>query len=140
MIFALIIVTMMVLMFGAVAPVLMRETQQGSNYTEAALIAQAKMNQLRTTSFDNLGSSAALISSGIIDAVNSNGSYDFSTNSTDNLAAYFPNGTTGTITCTADTTTGSMSSGVYNVTVTISWPISGSSPGSFTLENKIINY
>ncbi len=123
---------MIAILFGSVVPTALKETQQGGNYSEAALVAQHKMDQLRTTT--------ALISEGIIDSLNSDGSYDFSTNSQDNLASYFPSGTTGTIVCSADTATGTMSSGVYDVTITISWPQSGAPSGSFSLKDKIINY
>lgn len=131
---------MMTLMFGAVVPVALREAQQGSNYSEAAIITQHKMDQLRATSFGNLGNSTLLISSGLINAVNPDGSYDFSTNAADNLGAFFPPGTTGTIVLAADSSTGTMSSGVYDATITLAWPTSAAHAGSYTLKNKIINY
>ena len=137
---AMTVFMMMTLMFAAVVPIALKETQQSGNYNEAALLAQHKMDQLRTVNFDDLANSTKLTSDGIIDSVNTNGSYDFSSTSSDNLAAYFPTGTTGTITVATDTTAGTMSGGVYNVTITIAWPSSATSAGSFTIEDKIINY
>ena len=131
---------MMVLVFAAAVPLALRGTQQGSNYTEAALIAQHKMDQLRSANFSTLGSPSALISAGIINGVNGDGTYDFSANGADNLASFFPAGTTGKIALAPDTSTGTMQGGVYDVTITLAWPTSGAHAGSFTLKNKIINY
>lgn len=131
---------MMALLFGAVVPITLRQTQQSANYSEAALVAQHKMEELRAVNFTTLGSSTALIASGLIDAQNPDGSYDFSTTTSDNLASFFPSGTTGNIVIASDTSTGSMQSSVYDVTITLSWPSSATHAGSFTLKNKIINY
>jgi len=143
---AMTVFMMMALLYGAAVPVALRGTQQGENYTQAALIAQHKIDQLRSLNFATLGSGSLLYSDNIIDSAttNSDGSYSFT--NTDHLVTagtvqgYFPAGTTGTVLIQTDTSTMTMQSGVYDVTVTITWPKSTSHSGSYTLKNKIINY
>ena len=71
---ALVVFTMMTLMFAAVFPMAVRGAQYSSNYAQAAMLAQHKMDQLRSAGFDKLftdGNGTALIklqSLGIVDA------------------------------------------------------------------------
>ena len=51
---ALTIFTLMILMFGAVYPMMSRGAQYSGNYSQGAMIAQHKMDQLRSAGFSRL--------------------------------------------------------------------------------------
>lgn len=51
---ALIVFAMMTILFAAVFPMTMRGAQYGGNYTQAAMIAQHKMDEIRSAGFGSL--------------------------------------------------------------------------------------
>jgi len=145
---SLIIFTMMTLMFGAVLPIAVRGANHGNNYSQAAALAQRKIDQLRAAGYSRLfddggrnGNSAftKLFAQKVVDGQNGasgagGGSYDFTTQ--DNLTGaggFFPAGSTGTITVVPD----AQAAGVAQVTVTITW--TGTVPGSYTVSALIIS-
>lgn len=67
---ALIVFTMMALMFGAVFPTTVRGAKFSSNYAQASLLAQHKLDQMRSETYNGLGpgSSAQLQTDHVIDA------------------------------------------------------------------------
>ncbi len=144
---SLIIFTLMVLMFGAVLPIAVRGASHGNNYSQAAALAQRKVDQLRAAGygrlFDGGGGTAKdqLSAQNIVDGQNgtsdaNGGSYDFTT--VDHLTGaggFFPPGSTGTITISPYA--GTASGQVAQVTVTITW--TGSVPGSYTVSALIIS-
>ena len=132
----------MTVMFAAVFPMAVRGAQYGGNYAQGTMLAQHKMEQLRTTGYgrlvtDQLPRASADKLSGLnsLTARTRDGSYDFT--SSDNLTStattqgYFPPGSTGTITVTPYVTAGGVPSGTLAyVTVTIAWTGGGVSNGS----------
>ena len=144
---SLTIFTMMTLMFGAVLPAAVRGAKHGNNYSQAAAIAQRKVDQLRVAGYSRLfdGTSATALSQlsaqNVVDAQNgpssaSGGSYDFTTvDHLTGIGGFFPAGSTGTITVAPYTnqTAGS----VAQVTITIAW--TGTVPGSYTVSALIIS-
>ncbi len=140
---ALIIFTLMTLMFGAVLPVAVRGAKHSGNYNQAAALAQRKIDQLRMAGYSRLfdGSGGTALSKlsalNVVDAQNSPGVYDFTT--VDNLTGangYFPPGSTGTITV-ADGYNGVPAGNAAQVTVTITW--AGTVPGSYSVPAIIIS-
>lgn len=145
---AMIVFLMMTLIFAAVFPIAARSAQQSANYSQAALVAQHKIDQLRAAHYSGIHSSGDvsgnLVSLGIIDQTyghNAAGPYTFAT--VDNLTTisvihgYFPTGTTATITV-ADASTTNTGAGIPAgkmdyVTVTIIWPSVGKTTGTYTL-------
>ena len=99
--FAMMIFTVMLLIFGAVFPFALRTAEFSNNYSQAALLAQHKIDELQTAGFARLDATD-LTSLGIIDASPNTSPYSFTT--VDNLVGgganhgYFPVGSTGTIT------------------------------------------
>ncbi len=153
---SLIIFTLMTLMFGAVLPIALRGASHGNNYTQAAALAQRKVDQLRVAGYGRLfdgtaaGSPTAytqLSNQNVVDAQIGNsgpggGSYDFT--AVDHLTGaggFFPPGSTGTIAVAPYTPPASatpMLPGlVAQVTVTITW--TGNVPGSYTVSALIIS-
>jgi len=141
---SLIVFGMMTILFGAVFPMAVRGAQYSNNYAQAAMVADHKMDQLRSGGYGllfNPSGNTGLISQNVIDAVNAGGSYDFTT--ADNLVAngtsqgYFPNGSTGTITVTDDTANGVPSGSVALVTITVAWNGGGVPAGSYSLSSLI---
>ena len=145
---SLIIFTMMTLMFGAVLPIAVRGAKHGNNYSQAAALAQRKVDQLRAVGygrlFDNSAGTAKnqLLAQNIINDQNgtsdpiNGGSYDFT--AIDHLTGnggFFPPGSTGTIAISpyAGTPAGQMA----QVKVTITW--TGNVPGSYTVSALIIS-
>ena len=144
---SLIIFTMMTLMFGAVLPMAVRGASHGNNYSQAAALAQRKVDQLRSAGYSRLFDNSAgtaytqLSNQNIVDAQNgqsgaSGGSYDFT--ALDHLTGnggFFPPGSTGTITVAPYT---AQTAGfVALVTVTITW--TGTVPGSYTVSTLIVS-
>ena len=144
---SLIIFTLMTLLFGAVLPIAVRGAKHGTDYSQAAALAQRKIDQLRVAGYSRLfdGSSGTALSNlsaeNVVDAQNgssgaSGGAYDFTT--VDHLTGaggFFPPGSTGTITVAPYTaqTAGS----VAQVTVTVTW--TGNVPGSYTVSALIVS-
>lgn len=107
---ALIVFAMMTVLFAAVFPMTVRGARYGGNYTQAAMIAQHKMDQIRSAGFTSLDQSH-LSNLSIIDspqpagyplAINGGTTYSFT--SAENLVSsgatqgYFAPGSQGTIT------------------------------------------
>ena len=148
LVLSLIIFTMMTLMFGAVLPVAVHGAQHGDNYSQAAAIAQRKIDQLRAAGFNRLfdgggGSALAQLSAqnvvdGQIGPTNpAGGTYDFTT--IDHLTGaggFFPAGSTGTITIN-NSYNGVPAGNVAQITVTINW--TGTVPGNYTVSALIIS-
>ncbi len=144
---SLIIFTMMTLMFGAVLPIAVRGANHGNNYSQAAALAQRKVDQLRAAGYGRLFDGSAgtakdqLSAQKIVDGQNgpsdaSGGSYDFTAQ--DHLTGnggFFPPGSTGTI--TVSPYAGTSAGQVAQVTVTITW--TGNVPGSYTVSALIIS-
>ena len=83
---SLVILAMMTMMFGAVFPITMRAATQGNSYSQAALLAQRKVDQLRQAQYgslvDNVNGTALTKMNrlGIVDpARNADGTYSFTT-------------------------------------------------------------
>lgn len=140
---ALIIFTLMTLMFGAVLPVAVRGAKHSGSYNQAAALAQRKIDQLRVAGYSRLfdGSSGTAVSQlsaqMVVDAQNSPGVFDFTT--VDKLTGangYFPPGSTGTITV-ADGYNSVPPGNAAQVTVTITW--TGAVPGSYSVSAIIIS-
>lgn len=144
---SLIIFTLMTLLFGAVLPIAVRGAKHGGNYSQAAALAQRKIDQLRVAGYSRLfdGSAGTALSQlsaqNVVNGQNGNssasgGSYDFTT--VDHLTGaggFFPPGSTGTIAVAPYTsqTAGS----VAQVTVTVTW--TGSVRGSYTVSALIVS-
>ena len=147
---AMVVFTMMTMMFAAVFPMAVRGAQFSGNYTQGTMLAQHKMDQLRTTGYNRLIDSTQLAAMGIIDSpqpagypIVSNGATTYSFTSVDALTnngatqGYFPPGSMGTVTV-SDYATGAPPSGTSGVpaatlayvTVTLSWTGGGISSGS----------
>ncbi len=147
---AMIILAMMTLMFAAVFPMAVRGAQYSSNYAQAATLAQHKMDQLRSAGFSRLFTPTgdnSLTSLNIIDAVNADGSYDFTTADAlinDGVThGYFPPGSVGTVTIVdyADTPTGAAAGAPHKtlayVTVTLVWTNTGVANSSYSASTII---
>ncbi len=147
---ALVVLTMMTLMFAAVFPMAVRGAQFSGNYTQGAMLAQHKMDQLRTAGYNRLVAPAQLAAMGIIDnpqpagyPVAAGGATTYAFTGVDNLTnsgatqGYFAPGSMGTVTI-SDYAAGTPPSGTNGVpaatlayvTVTISWVGGGISSGS----------
>lgn len=149
---AMVILTMMTLMFGAVFPMTIRAAQHANNYSQAALLAQRKIDQMRALGYNGLfddPSQTALTKMArqkVATARNSDGTYDFTAvDSLQGGGGFFPGDTGGTITITdysADATAQDPNTGlpgagqVAVVTVTLKW--GGTVPGSYTVSALIV--
>ena len=140
---ALVIFTMMTLLFGAVLPVAVRGAKHSGNYNQAAALAQRKIDQLRIAGYSRLldgsdGTAASkLTSQNVVDGQTAGGVYDFTT--VDHLTGtggYFPPDSTGTITI-ADGYNGVPAGNAAQVTVTITW--GGTVPGSYSVSAIIVS-
>ena len=150
---ALIIFGMMTLVFAAVFPMTIRGAQYSSNYSQAAMIAQHKMDQLRSAGFTGLDQTH-LKNLSVIDTTQASGyprsvtggkTYSFTT--ADNLVSsgttqgYFPVGSQGLVTV-ADYAALHSGSGVPSgtlmyVTVRVQWSGGGVSNGSYSTSAMI---
>ena len=152
---ALVIFTMMSVLFAAVFPMATRGAQYGGNYTQAAMIAQHKMDQLRSAGFARLDLSD-LTNLAVVDtpqpagypaAAPSGMTYSFTT--VDGLASsggtqgYFPPGSQGTITicdyALLHPSSGIAANTLDYVTVTLTWTGGGLANGSYTTSAVIAN-
>lgn len=151
---ALIVFLMMTLMFAAVFPIAVRAAQFSNNYSQAAQIAQRKIDQLRGAGYDKLNY-ADLRTLGIVDAqANPPTAYPLVLpfTSVETLVrtgagnGFFAAGSTGTITIddyhndSADgaSATNTAAGNMMFVTVNISWQDGGLSPGSYTTSALLI--
>ena len=141
---AMIIFAMMTLMFAAVFPMAVRGAQYSSNYAQAATLAQHKLDQLRSAGYSRLFTPTgdnSLASLNIINTVNTDGSYDFTT--VDSLVnngsskGYFPPGSTGTITVSDYTTNGAPSGTLAYITVKFVWTNTGTANSSYSASTII---
>ena len=134
---AMTVFLMMVLMFAAAFPLTVRAAQFSSNYAQATQLAQHKIDQLRAAGYGSLNG-AALVGTGIIDSAatvanpagSPTGSKSYSFTAADNLTAYFPAGSTGTVTISPDANSGS--STVLDVTVLLTWTAGNVSSGNYS--------
>lgn len=149
---ALIVFLMMTLVFAAVFPMALSAAKTSDNYSQAAQIAQHKIDQMRAAGFGSL-SYAGLTGASIIDSIPPTGPtaiYHFE--GVDNLVSnganngYFPPGSTGTITIqdyNAYATAKGVSSGlppagaVDYVTVTLTWTGGGVHGGTYSASAMI---
>ena len=153
---ALIILTMMGVMFGAVFPMATRGAQYGSNYAQATQIAQHKMDQLRSAQYTRVVSQTSLAGLAIIDnpqpsgyPMNVNGGAAYSFTTVDGLVSsgaaqgYFAPGSTGIITvcdyAALHPSSGIAAGKMAYVTVTLSWTGGGVSDGSYSTSAIIAN-
>lgn len=142
---ALVVLAMMTMMFAAVFPIAVRGAQYSSDYAQASLLAQHKMEQFRSAGYAKTVSPATLQSLQIIDGTTANADGSYSFTSVDNLDStgtthgYFPSGGTGTVTITDyNAILNSVPSGTMAyVTVKIKWSGSGASNGNYTLSTII---
>ena len=140
---ALVVFAMMTMMFAAVFPMAVRGAQYSSNYAQATLVAQHKMDQIRSMGYKTTTLPSDLVNLNIIDSTtqNADGSYNFT--NADNLVSsgavhgYFPAGSQGTVAIT-QYTGGSVPSGtIALVKVNVTWVGGGVSSGSYTLSTMI---
>ena len=120
---SLVVFGMMTMMFAAVFPMAVRGAQHGNTYSQAAAIAQRKIDQLRSAGYSRLDSTD-LTALGVVNGQNANGTYDFTTQ--DNLT-----GTGGFFTAPAAGGVGTVAVSDYASDVTTQDPnAAGSLPGT----------
>ncbi len=152
---ALIVFAMMTILFAAVFPMTVRGAQYSGNYTQAALIAQHKIDQLRSAGFRSLDQ-GHLSNLSVIDSpqpagypIVVSGGMTYSFTSAENLVSdgvtqgYFAPGSQGTITV-ADYTALHPGSGVPAgslalVTVSVAWVGSATHSGSYQTSALLAN-
>ena len=147
---ALTVFILMTLMFASVFPMVARGSQFSGNYSQAAMLAEHKIDQIRSVGFLKLDYND-LNTQGIIDVMGTPPSglpatYTFT--SVDNLVTsgttqgIFPPGSTGTITVqdysAFNTSVGIAAGQVDYVTVTITWPSGAVSGGSYSTSAMVI--
>lgn len=123
---SMMVFTMMIMIFAAVFPFALRTAEFSNNYSQAALLAQHKIDQLQTAGYTRLDY-ADLNGLGIIDSAAATSPYSFT--SVDNLVGgtggtgFFPAGSTGTLSIVDyHTLNSSVPAGKMDyVTVTITW-------------------
>lgn len=148
---SLVVLAMMTVMFGAVFPTTMRAATQGNSYSQAALLAQRKVDQLRQAQYGSLydntnGTALTKLSRlGIVDpAQNGDGSYSFTT--VDHLTGtggFYSSDSVGKITISdysadpSPSNSGQLPGGgqIAVATVTIIW--GGRVPGTYTVSALI---
>ncbi len=142
---SLIVFAMMAMMFGAVFPMAVRGAQYGSNYAQATLVAQHKMDQLRSAGYNKVVLPNTLVSLNIIDSTIANGDGSFNFAAADNLTStgavqgYFPVGSTGTVAITDyHATDANVPAGkIALIKVKVAWSGGGVSTGSYSLSTMI---
>ncbi len=145
---ALIVFGMMAVLFGAVFPMTMRGAQHSNNYAQAAMLAQHKMDQLRTAGVGRFHQSdlagLAIIDaaqpSGYPEAVTGGAAYSFTT--ADSLVndgvtyGYFPSGSTGIVTITdyaaSHPGSGTPAGKVAYITVAVKWTTGSGADSSYS--------
>ena len=134
---ALIVFAMMTILFAAVFPMTIRGAQYGGNYTQAAMIAQHKMDEIRSAGFGSLDQ-GHLSNLSIIDSpqpagypITINGGTTYSFTSAENLVS-------------SGTTHGYFAPGSHGVITVVDYaalhPGSGVPAGSLTLVNVSITW
>ena len=147
---AMTVFLMMTLMFAAAFPLTVRAAQSSSNYAQATQVAQHKIDQLRAAGYGSLNG-AALAGLGIIDSATAvtnpaglpAGSTSYSFTTVDNLvgtaasplSGYFAPGSTGTVTISPDSNSGSGT--VLDVSVLISWTGGSGASGNYSVSAVI---
>lgn len=143
---ALVIFTLMTLLFGAVLPVAVRSAKHGGNYSQAALLAQRKIDQLRVAGYSRLfddsdGTTLTKLSAQkVVDGQNAAGVFDFTT--VDNLTGaggFFPPGSTGTITVTDGYSSGAAAGTGQMAVVKVSVSWAGTVPGTYSASALIVS-
>jgi type II secretory pathway pseudopilin PulG len=147
---ALTVFVLMTVMFAAVFPMVAQGSQFSGNYSQAAMLAEHKVDQIRSLNYKTLDYTH-LNNQGVIDSMATPPSglpatYTFT--GVDNLVTngttqgIFPLGSTGTITVqdysTVNTGAGIAAGLVDYVTVTITWPQSAVSGGSYSTSAMVI--
>lgn len=129
----------MTLVFAAAFPALSRSGHYSSTYSQAALLAQHKIDQIRFGGYAKLLDPAYLQSRKFIDSqvdTMAGGARRYYFTQQDRLASFFPNGVQGTI-LTEDYSTAqpAVAAGtVQRVTVQITWNNGGSrAPGHYAI-------
>lgn len=155
--FALVIFAMMTVLFAAVFPMTIRGAQYSSNYSQAAMLAQHKMDQIRSNGFLSLNPNidlGHLQNANIVDAAQAagypaavNGGATYSFTAADSMIndgvtkGYFPPGSQGLVTI-ADYAMLHPSSGIpaktlEYITVQIKWTGGGVSDGSYSTSSML---
>ena len=152
---ALIVFAMMTVLFAAVFPMTMRGAQYGGNYTQAAMIAQHKMDQIRSAGFGSLDQ-GHLSNLSIIDSpqpagfpVVAGGGTTYSFTSAENLVSsgttqgYFAPGSQGTITvvdyAALHPSSGVPAGSLALVNVSVSWTGGATHDGSYQTSALLAN-
>lgn len=134
---SMMIFLMMILIFSAVFPFALRTAEFSNNYSQAALLAQHKIDQLENAGYSRLDYTD-LSNLGIIDTTATSSPYSFT--SVDNLVGggtstgYFPAGSTGTVSIVDYHTlnSGIPAGNMDYVTVTIKWVSYTGDTGTYT--------
>ena len=152
---ALIVFSLMIVLFAAVFPMTVRGARYGSNYTQAAMIAQHKMDQIRSAGYARLDlndlTNLAVIDSpqpsGYPATVTGGATYSFTT--ADSLVnsgttqGFFAPGSQGTVTvcdyAALHPSSGIAANTMDYVTVTLTWSGGGISKGSYSTSAVIAN-
>src|SRR5262249_5268262 len=113
---AVLVLSFTVALFGALYPMSMRLRSKSENVTQATMIAQQKIEQIRSIPYDSLTFSS-LRSNNLVDASPTSAPYSFTT--IDNLANKLPQ-PTGTVSI-SNAGTGTHTADLKLVTVTVSW-------------------
>ena len=145
---ALMVFMMMTLVFAAVFPLALRGAQFSNNYSQAALLAQHKIDQLRAAGFSKMDY-ADLNSLGIVDAMATPptglpATYAFT--NADSLVSngasqgFFPPGSSGALSIVdGSALNATVPVGqVDDVTVTVTWSGAGISSGSYRASAMIV--
>jgi type II secretory pathway pseudopilin PulG len=147
---ALAVFIMMTVMFAAVFPMVARGSQFSGNYSQAAMLAEHKVDQIRSLGFAKLDYNG-LNAQGVIDSMTTPPSglpatYTFT--GVDNLVTsgsttgFFPPGSVGTITVqdysAFNPSAGIAAGQVDYVTITITWPASAVSGGTYSTSAMVI--
>ena len=154
---ALIVFAMMTVLFAAVFPMAVRGAHYSSNYAQAAMLAQHKLDQLRSAGYKRLSvptGDNSLASLNVIDSpqpagypIVNGGVSTYSITSADGMLqsgaarGYFPDGSIGTVTI-QDYATFNPSAGVpagtlAYVTVSIAWSGAGIAASSYKVSTII---
>jgi len=150
---ALALFGIVILIFGATFPAMMKGSGASASYAQAVLLAQHKIDQLRQLGFAQLQDATVLKTMGIIDStLNADGSYSFTqvdglSDTSGGAKGYFgmtssgtPNGTGKIVISQALTGQGANAPSTLKalqVTVTVAWTGSGQHDGSCTLHTVI---
>jgi type IV pilus assembly protein PilV len=126
---AVLVLSFTVTVFGALYPMAMRLRSKSENVTQATLIAQKKIEQVRAVPYSSLTYSG-LSANSLIDSSPTSSPYSFTT--ADNLASKLPQ-PTGTLTITTPSTD------LKRVDVTISWGGVVANGNSVTVSTQVAN-